>query len=283
MSQKVWFITGASRGLGRIWAEAAIQRGDKVAVTARKLEAVSDLKEKYGDLVLPLALDVTNAAQTTEAIASAHQYFGRLDIILNNAGYALVGAVEEPDEASIRAEFDTNFFGALRVIREALPYLREQGSGHILGVSSVAGILAHPISGYYHASKWAFEAIHESLSQEVKQFGIKVTIFEPGPYATDFSSQSSLVISEGLDAYAEMRAAAFVAGAKMNFGDPHATVDAVFKVVDSENPPLRLFLGMEGLDLVPAAYAARIAAWKEWEPVSTAAQGEAQAHSIANL
>lgn len=283
MSQKVWFITGASRGFGRIWAEAAISRGDKVIVTARKLEAIADFKDRYGAAILPLALDVTDAAQVTDVVAYAHKHFGKLDIVLNNAGYALVGAIEEPDEASIRAEFETNFFGTLRVIRAALPYLREQGSGHIVGVSSVSGLLAHPISGYYHASKWAFEAVHESLSQEVRQFGIKVTLLEPGPYATDFASQSSLVISEGLSAYAEMRAYAFAAGAKMEFGDPHASVDAVFKVVDSDNPPLRIFLGTEGPTLVPPAYAERLAAWAEWASVSTAAQGQAKAHQIATL
>ena len=283
MSQKVWFITGASRGFGRIWAEAALKCGDKVAITARKLDSIADFKERYSEAVLPLELDVTNRSQVEDAVAQAHAYFGRFDVVLNNAGYALVGAIEEPEEASIRAEFETNFFGTLRVIRAALPLLRNQRSGHIIGVSSVSGILAHPISGYYHASKWAFEAIHESLSQEVKQFGISVTLLEPGPYATDFASQSSLVISKGLDAYAEMRAHAFAAGAKMEFGDPHATVDAVFKVVGSENPPLRVFLGTEGLSLVPAAYAARLSAWQEWAAVSTAAQGQAQAHQIASL
>lgn len=283
MSQKVWFITGASRGFGRIWAEAALNRGDKVAVTARKLEAITDLKERYGDAVLPLALDVTDAAQVADAVAQAHGHFGKLDIVLNNAGYALVGAIEEPDEASIRAEFETNFFGTLRVIRAALPYLREQRSGHIVGVSSVSGLVAHSISGYYHASKWAFEAVHESLSQEVKQFGIHVTLLEPGAYATDFASQSSLVIAQGLDVYADLRAHAFAAGAKMEFGDPHATVDAVFKVIDSENPPLRVFLGIEGLALIPPTYAARLAAWEEWAAVSTAAQGQAKAHQIATL
>lgn len=283
MSQKVWFITGASRGFGRTWAEAALKRGDKVAITARKLDAIADFKERYSDAVLALALDVTRPSQVRDAVAQAHAHFGRLDIVLNNAGYALVGAIEEPDEASIRAEFETNFFGALRVIRAALPYLREQQGGHIIGVSSVAGLLAHPISGYYHASKWAFEAIHESLSQEVQQFGIKVTLLEPGPYATDFARQSSLVVSQGLNAYAEMRAYAFAAGATMEFGDPHATVDAVFKVVDSENPPLRIFLGTEGLNLVPRAYAARLSAWQEWAAVSTAAHGEAQTHQIASL
>ena len=283
MSQKVWFITGASRGFGRIWAEAALNRGDKVAITARKLDAIADFRERYSEAVLPLELDVTNRSQVEDAVAQAHAYFGRFDVVLNNAGYALVGAIEEPEEASIRAEFETNFFGTLRVIRAALPLLRNQRSGHIIGVSSVSGILAHPISGYYHASKWAFEAIHESLSQEVKQFGISVTLLEPGPYATDFASQSSLVISKGLDAYAEMRAHAFAAGAKMEFGDPHATVDAVFKVVGSENPPLRVFLGTEGLSLVPAAYAARLSAWQEWAAVSTAAQGHGQTHAIASL
>ena len=148
MSQKVWFITGASRGFGRIWAEAALNRGDKVAITARTLDAIADFKERYSEAVLPLELDVTSRSQVEDAVAKAHGYFGRFDVVLNNAGYALVGAIEEPEEASIRAEFETNFFGTLRVIRAALPLLRDQRSGHIIGVSSVSGILAHPISGY---------------------------------------------------------------------------------------------------------------------------------------
>lgn len=283
MSGKVWFITGASRGLGRVWTEAALNRGDKVAATARSLEAVADLTEKYGETVLPLALDVTNPGQVQDVIARAHAHFGRLDVIVNNAGYALVGAVEETDEAGVRAEFETNFFGTLRVIQAVLPYLRQQGSGHILGVSSVAGIHAGPIVGFYHASKFAVEALHESLAQEVKGFGIKVTLLEPGPYATDFSNQSSLKIAAGLDAYAPLRMQVFAAGASMEFGDPQATAEPILKIVDCDTPPLRFFVGTEGLPVARATYASRLAEWEAWESLSIAAQGEAKKHTIASI
>lgn len=163
-----------------MWAEAALKRGDKVVATARSLKGVADLAERYGKAALPLALDVTDSDQVRTAVAQSNAHFGRLDIVINNAGYALVGAVEEASDAEVRAKFETNFFGALSVIRAVLPLLRKQGSGHILGVSSVAGVYASPIIGFYHASKWAFEALHESLAQEVKGFGIKVTLLEPG-------------------------------------------------------------------------------------------------------
>ncbi|MCP3381760.1 SDR family NAD(P)-dependent oxidoreductase [Bradyrhizobium sp. CCGUVB4N] len=282
MSGKVWFITGASRGFGRIWAEAALKRGDKVAATARIFADVADLSEGYADAVLPMALDVTNAQAVLNAVTRAYAHFGRLDIVLNNAGYALVGAIEEAHEADVRAEFDTNVFGALRVIQAALPLLRRQGSGHIIGVSSVAGVVAGPITGFYNASKFAIEALHESLAQEVKGFGIKVTLLEPGAYATGFASTASLRISPVINAYSDIRAEVFAAGAKFAFGDPEATVDAVLKVVDAEAPPLRLFIGTEGLPRARAAYADRLAVWEAWETVSNAAQGEARQHNIAS-
>ncbi|WP_348648628.1 SDR family NAD(P)-dependent oxidoreductase [Rhizobium sp. RHZ01] len=169
----MWFITGASRGFGRIWAEAALYRGDKVAATARSLESIADLAIRYGDAVLPLALDVTDSDQVRSAIDRADGHFGRLDIVLNNAGYALVGAVEETAEADIKAEFETSFFGTLRVIQAALP-LRKQGSGHIIGVSSVAGLVASPIIGFYHASKWAFEAMHLPLQENSRAIDLGV-------------------------------------------------------------------------------------------------------------
>ncbi|BET11196.1 SDR family NAD(P)-dependent oxidoreductase [Pandoraea sputorum] len=273
MSEKIWFITGAARGFGRIWAEAALARGDKVAATARNAGALDELVERYGDRMLGLSLDVTDAQQVADAVAQAHRHFGRLDVVLNNAGYALVGAIEEAKINDVKAEFETNFFGTLRVIQSVLPLLRSQGSGHILGVSSVAGIVASPISGFYNASKWAVEALHDSLAQEVAGFGIRVTLIEPGAYATDFASPSSLKIAEGLEAYAAMRQQAFERGATMEFGEPQATAQAMLQVVDAGKPPLRLFLGTEGMPVVRAAYAARLAEWTQWEAVSNAAQG----------
>lgn len=283
MAHKIWFITGASRGFGRIWAEAALERGDKVIATARNLSSLSDLTDLYGDAVLPLELDVTDVAGVRRAVAAAHQHFGRLDIVLNNAGYALVGAIEELNEKDLQAEFDTNVFGMLRVIQAALPYLREQGSGHIVSVSSVAGVVAHPIAGAYHMSKWAVEALHEALAKEIEGFGVKVTLIEPGAYATDFASATSLKISDGLDVYAELRQQAFAAGARMAFGDPKATVTAVLSIVDAAEPPLRFFLGTEGLPVAKAAYAARLAEWEAWEDLSNAAQGGETERRIASL
>ena len=186
MSEKVWFITGTSRGFGRVWAEAALQRGDKVAATARTLESVADLKEKHGAKVLTLELDVTRPEQVKAAVSQAHAQFGRLDVVVNNAGYPLVATIEEASLDEVRALYETNIMGTLSVLQAALPLLRAQGSGHILGISSTLGHVTMPLIGYYCSSKWAFEAIHESLAIEVEPFGIKVTIVEPGAYATEF-------------------------------------------------------------------------------------------------
>lgn len=273
---KVWFLTGASRGFGKIWADAALKRGDKVVATARKLSGIAYLKEKYGANVLTLELDVTNTEQVKTAVAQAHAHFGRLDIVLNNAGYSLVGTIEESAAEDVKAMYDTNVFGALAVIQAALPLLRQQGGGHIIGISSNLGHVVLPVIGYYCSSKWAFEAIHESLALEVKAFGIKVTIIEPGAYATEFGSQESLKFAAGMDIYADFKKQ-FVDGLKdMERGDPEATPEALFKVVDTENPPLRFFLGSHNLPLVRKVYAERLATWEAWESVSNAAQGSAK-------
>ena len=274
MDSKIWFITGASRGFGRIWTEAALERGDKVAATARDVTSLSEIKARFGDAVLTLALDVTDAEQVQQAVGQAHAHFGRLDVVLNNAGYSLVGMTEEANEADVRAMFDANYFGTLRVIQAALPLLRQQGSGHIVGVSSTLGHVATPLIGFYCASKWAFEALHESLAQEVKSFGLKVTLIEPGAYATSFGSPESLRIAPGMDIYDELRQQVFGGMTSLERGDPQATPKAVFKIVDAQNPPLRLILGNAGLPMIRAAYENRLAIWEEWEAVSNAAQGE---------
>ncbi len=270
---KVWFITGSSRGFGRIWTEAALERGDKVVATARRLESISYLQEKYGENVLTLTLDVTKADQVKAILEQGYHHFGRLDVILNNAGYSLVGTIEEASLDDVRALYETNIFGALSVIKAALPLLRKQGGGHILGVSSSLGLESMPVIGYYCSTKWAFEAIHESLAAEVKSFGIKVTLIEPGAYATEFGSPESLKMASGLDIYSDFKGQ-FVQGLRnLERGNPNATPEALFKVVDAKQPPLRLFLGNQTLPSVRKAYNERLATWEAWEEVSNAAQG----------
>ena len=210
MTDKVWFITGTSRGFGREWAIAALDRGDRVAATARNTDSLQDLREKYGEAVLPLRLDVTDRAAVTAAVQQAQQQFGRLDVIVNNAGYGLFGMVEEASEAEARAQIDTNVFGALWVTQAALPYLREQGSGHIIQVSSIGGISAFRGVGLYHASKWALEGFSQSLALEVAPFGIHVTLIEPGGFSTDWSG-SSAVHTTSLPAYDGVRETAAAA------------------------------------------------------------------------
>jgi NADP-dependent 3-hydroxy acid dehydrogenase YdfG len=272
-NSKVWFITGTSRGFGKVWTEAALERGDKVAATARSLASIAHLKEKYGDQVLTLELDVTNSDQVKTAVAQAFDHFGRLDIVLNNAGYSLIGTIEEASTDDVRALYETNIMGPVSVIQAALPFLRKQGYGHILGTSSNLGNVTMPVIGYYCSSKWAFEAIHESLAAEVKQFGIKVTIIEPGAYATEFGSPESLKFAPGLDVYTNFKSE-FVGGLKdQERGDPNATPEALFQVVDAENPPLRFFLGSHNLPAVREAYKERLVTWEAWEAVSNAAQG----------
>lgn len=272
-NNKVWFITGASRGFGRVWTEAALERGDKVAATARNPESIADLKTKYGNQVLTLELDVTKPGQVKEAVTKAHKHFGRLDIVLNNAGYSLVGTIEEASAEEVRAMYETNVLGPVSVIQTALPLLRQQGHGHILGTSSNLGHVTLPVIGYYCSSKWAFEAIHESLAAEIKQFGIKVTIIEPGAYATEFGSPESLKFAQGMDIYSDFKTEFFAGLQSMERGNPAATPQALFEIVDAENPPLRFNLGSHNLAWTRSAYAERLATWEAWDEISCSAQG----------
>lgn len=271
MNPKIWFITGALRGFGRIWTEAALKRGDKVTATARRLADVAGLRDLFGDAVLPLALDVSRPEQVQQVMEQAYSHFGGLDVLVNNAGYSLMAAVEEVSDEQIRELFDVNYLGMVRVLRAALPHFRQQGNGHILGVSSGLGIGTLPLIGYYSATKWAVEALHESLAQEVGAFGIRVTLVEPGRYATDFGK--SATIADVLEPYAELRTQFRARVNSIEAGDPVATAEAILKLVDSNNPPLRLALGSHILPGARAIYAERIATWEAWEDVANAAQG----------
>jgi len=274
MTQKIWFITGTSRGFGRIWAEAALKRGDKVVATARRLETLNTLVETYAQAVLPIQLDVTDRSAAFAAISRAKEHFGRIDIVINNAGFGLSGAIEEVSDADARAQIETNVFGTLWVTQAALPIMREQKGGHILAVSSIGGVVAFPTLGLYHASKWAVEGMMDTLSQEVSDLGIKVTLIEPGGYATDFIDPSSMRFSPSLDVYNEVRQRLAASFLPETVGNPQATAQAILRIVDAPEPPLRVFLGSPPLPLARQRYAERLATWEKWADLSNAAQGQ---------
>ena len=273
MSTKTWFITGTSRGFGREWAIAALERGDSVAATARDAASLDDLVAAHGDKILPLSLDVTDHDAVFAAVAEAHEHFGRLDVVVNNAGYGQFGMVEELSETESRAQIETNLFGALWVTQAVLPFLRAQGSGHIIQVSSIGGISAFPTVGIYHASKWALEGFSQSLAQEVAGFGIKVTLIEPGGYSTDWGG-SSAKHATAIAAYDGVREQAANRPSRRGTpGDPVATRGPILTLVDSDNPPLRVFFGEAPLAIATADYESRLATWNQWQHVSVEAHG----------
>ncbi|MEC4764592.1 SDR family oxidoreductase [Mycobacterium sherrisii] len=274
MSEKVWFITGTSRGFGREWTAAALERDDKVAATARDTATLDDLATKYGDALLPIRLDVTDRDADFAAVKQAYDHFGRLDVVVNNAGYGHFGFVEELSEQEARDQIETNVFGALWVTQAALPYLRQQGSGHIIQVSSIGGITAFPQLGIYHASKWALEGFSQTLAREVAEFGVHVTLVEPAGYDTDWSGASAKH-SEPLSAYDELRATVEAERRQrwLAMGNARASAAAILKVVDAEQPPLRVFFGKSPLQTAKADYENRLRTWEQWQPVSELAQG----------
>ncbi|MBX9617467.1 MAG: SDR family NAD(P)-dependent oxidoreductase [Caulobacteraceae bacterium] len=268
---KTWLVTGANRGLGRVFATAALERGDRVAATARDVSGLVDLVARFGDAVVPLRLDVTDRAACFAVVEQANRALGRLDVVINNAGYGLFGMVEELTEQQMRDQMEVNFFGLFHMTQAVLPVLRAQGSGHIVQISTVGGVMTFPSLGGYHASKWAVEGLTDSLAQEVAGLGIKVTLVEPGPYATDWAGCSA-VHTTPIEAYGPVRAAL---GARQMppelIGEPAAVAPAILKLVDAETPPLRLFLGAIPAMMVPPVYQGRLAEWEAWKDVSAAA------------
>lgn len=269
---KTIFITGASKGFGKRWAEAFLKRGDKVIATARKLSALNDLVQQYGANIYPLKLNVNNRDAVFAAVQDAANHFGRIDVLINNAGFGLFGAVEETTEQQAREQMETNFFGLLWATQAVIPVMRKQGSGHIIQVSSVLGVVTLPTLGIYNASKFAVEGLTESLVPEVAQFGIKLSLVEPNAFSTDWGGASA-VQTESNPLYDQVKAdlnASFVPGF---FGDPAATTPAILQLIDSENPPLRLFLGRVAYPFVQQNYESRWAEWNAWKEVSDAAHG----------
>ncbi|MFC4589972.1 SDR family NAD(P)-dependent oxidoreductase [Sphaerisporangium corydalis] len=263
---KTWFITGTSKGFGREWATAALERGDRVAATVRDLDHLRPLAERYGEAVLPLRLDITDRAAVFAAVAQAAGHFGALDVVVNNAGYGHFGMVEELTEAEIRAEMETNFFGTLWVTQAVLPVLRAQGHGRIIQVTSEGGVRAFPGIGGYHASKWAVEGLSESLRKEVAHFGIDVICLEPGPYSTGFGGDSVRTSAEHPD-YAEVRTATAIT---WTLGDPKATRAPILQLADTDDPPARAFFGTS-FEPVAAEYEERLATWRKWQPLALSA------------
>lgn len=269
---KVWFVTGASKGFGREFVLAALERGDKVAATARNTDTLNDLVEKYGDAVLPLQLDVTKRDQVEAAVKAAHDTFGSLDVVINNAGYGLFGTVEEITEQQLRDQLETNLFGVFHVTQAVLPILRKQGSGHIIQISTIGGVAAFPTLGGYHASKWALEGLTESLSQEIAGFGIKVTLIEPGGFDTDWGSASAVVADAQPQYEAIHTAMTSMAGAPQP--KPIGFGSAILKVIDAGKAPLRVFFGEQPTQIAPYIYQQRLTEWAEWAPVSREAEGK---------
>jgi NAD(P)-dependent dehydrogenase (short-subunit alcohol dehydrogenase family) len=269
---KRWFVTGASRGFGRIWTEAALARGDRVVATARDATALADLVARHPDTALAVPLDVTDRPSVMAAVGSAGEFLGSIDVVVNNAGFGLFGMVEEITEVQARQQFETNVFGALWVTQAVLPVLRDQQSGHILQVSSIGGVQAFPGLGLYNASKWALEAFSQSLAAEVADFGIKVTLIEPTGYATDWAFGSAMR-AEPVGAYDDFRERALAARAKVvaDRGDPLATARVVLELVDMDDPPLRLFLGEGPNQMIKVEYAARLAEWERYDELSRSA------------
>jgi NAD(P)-dependent dehydrogenase (short-subunit alcohol dehydrogenase family) len=275
---KVWLITGSSTGFGRSLTEAVLKKGDSVIATARKPEQLDDLVTKYTDTVKAVRLDVTNPQEVHNAVNAAIDAFSRIDVLVNNAGYGTVGAIEEVSDEAIRRQFDTNVFGALEMMRTVLPIMRQQRSGHILNVSSVGGFASFGATGIYCATKFALEALSEALAKEVATLGIKVTIIEPGAFRTDFNGRSLSAPEQLIEDYAPISSTYLKWLEDMDGkqpGDPDKAAAAMIQVVQSDNPPLRLALGADAVAVIEEklkSVKAELDAWKEVS-VNTAFDG----------
>ncbi|MGD1318516.1 SDR family NAD(P)-dependent oxidoreductase [Chryseobacterium sp. 2R14A] len=271
---KIVFITGASKGFGKLWAEALLERGDKVAATARNIAALQDLKDKYGDHILPLKLDVNNRSEVFEATEQVEKHFGRIDVLINNAGFGLFGTTEETTEQQAREQMETNFFGSLWVAQAVLPIMRKQKSGHIIQISSFLGLTTLPLLGLYNASKFAVEGLIETIGSETAHLGIKTTLIEPNGFATDWAGASAVQTSSDIADYNPVRAAFAESGDNPDtWGKPEATVEPVLNLIDNQNPPQRLLFGKIAYHVVNEVYTKRLDEIQNWKEVSIAAHG----------
>jgi NAD(P)-dependent dehydrogenase (short-subunit alcohol dehydrogenase family) len=270
----VWFITGCSTGLGRALAEAVLKHGHRVVATARNPKQIHDLVAGHPKTSLALGLDVTSHGQIESTVADAEATFGRVDVLVNNAGYGYLAAVEEGEEQEIRAMFETNFFGLAALTRRVLPGMRARGHGHIINISSVGGLLGNPSAGYYNATKFAVEGLSEALAKEVEPLGIRVTVVEPGPFRTDWAGRSLKLPRTPIEAYAATAGArrAQISGySGRQAGDPARAAQAIIRVVESPAPPLNLVLGKDGLKRVRNKLDKFSENLRQWEAITAGA------------
>ena len=249
----VWFITGCSTGFGRELARLVLDRGWRAVITARKPEQIQDLVYGHEQNALALKLDVTDKANVADAVHQAEAKFGEIDVLVNNAGYGYLAAIEEGEDDAVRALFETNFFGLVELTKAVLPGMRARKSGHIVNISSIGGLVSFGATGYYHATKYAVEGLSESLALELAPLGIHVTIVEPGPFRTDWSGRSIIQSATRIPDYDETagkRRQQTEANSGKQVGDPVRGSEAIIKAVESPNPPLRLILGKPGLGIV---------------------------------
>jgi len=266
-----WLITGCSTGIGREIALAALAKGHRVAATARNPAAIEDIVTAYPEQAIALPLDVTDARQIAKAVSQTEQAFEAIDVLVNNAGYGYMAAVEEGDDAEVRTMFDTNYFGAVDLIKAVLPGMRRRRDGHIINISSMTGLVSNPPNIYYSSSKFALESLTEGLAKELAPFGIRVTAIEPGAFRTDWGTRSMKETSQPIDDYDDMvgarrRMIREIGGALP--GDPRKVGAAAVMITELEHPPLRLLLGQDVLDATREKLTAMLASINEWEAVT---------------
>jgi NAD(P)-dependent dehydrogenase (short-subunit alcohol dehydrogenase family) len=266
----IWFITGSSRGLGRSLTTAVLAAGQRVAATARQPEQLADLVAQYGSRILPLALDVTDTAQINSAVAAAIAHFGRLDVVVNNAGFGITGAVEGYTDEQVRSQLETNLYAPIAVTRAVLPHLRRQRSGHILQISSMGGRVGNPGAAIYQAAKFGLGGFSEALAKEVAPLGIRVTCVEPGGFLTDWATSSMTYAPEvpGYETTVGPRIAMLQGGTFEPMGDPDKAAQVMLALVENPAPPLHLLLGSEAVAITEHAENARRAELEKWRPVS---------------
>jgi NAD(P)-dependent dehydrogenase (short-subunit alcohol dehydrogenase family) len=265
-----WLITGCSTGFGREIANAVLAAGHTAVITARRAESVRDIVDEFGDAAVAVALDVTDTGQIANAVAAADQAFGGVDVLVNNAGHGYLSAVEEGEDAEVRKLFEVNFFGAVNMIKAVLPAMRARGSGHIVNISSMTGLVANPPNAYYSSTKFALEAVTEALATEVRPLGIKVTAIEPGAFRTDWATRSMKESATPIADYVDVAARKDLIKQFADHlpGDPRKVAEAVLMVTGLDEPPLRLLLGRDVLKAMRDKIAAMSSSIEEWKAVT---------------